>query len=112
MHAPRFALLELSLTRHLLGMPPLLPAQRHSPLTLHIAHSPQVLHADLYVALPLALPPALRLKELDVSATRLLVDWGQLCSQVGRLRWGGGWEGDLHVARCCRRTAAIAAADC
>lgn len=43
----------------------------------------QVLQADLYMALPLALPPALRLKELDVSAARMLIDWGQLCSQVG-----------------------------
>jgi len=35
------------------------------------------------MALPLALPPGMRLQELDVSAARILIDWGQLCSQVG-----------------------------
>ena len=42
----------------------------------------ETLTADLYLALPLALPPGLRLQELDVSCSRLLVDWAQLCSQV------------------------------
>lgn len=64
---------------------------------LHARPSPpsQVLQADLYMALPLALPPALRLKELDVSAARMLIDWGQLCSQVSGLggEMPGQWMG-------------------
>lgn len=50
----------------------------------------EALHLDIYTALPLALPPRLRLRELSLAATRLLVDWPRLCSQVGGL-CAHGW---------------------
>lgn len=51
------------------------------------------LQADLFAALPLALPPGLHLQELDISCSRLLVDWTQLCTQVG----AGQGSGPLWV---------------
>ncbi len=45
----------------------------------------ETLHLDIYTALPLVLPERLRLQELALAATRLLVDWPRLCSQVGRV---------------------------
>ena len=45
----------------------------------------RTLHADLDAVLPLALPLGLRLEELSITTGHLLVDWGQLCSQVERL---------------------------
>ncbi|PRW20190.1 hypothetical protein C2E21_9235 [Chlorella sorokiniana] len=70
----------------------------------------EVLQADLYMALPLALPPALRLQELDVSAARMLVDWDQLCSQVERVIVMEACQIDVLARRggasLCRQTAA------
>ena len=48
----------------------------------------ECLDADLYTALPLALPPGMQLQELTLTSSRLLVDWALLCTQVGR----GGWD--------------------
>ncbi|KAL4420835.1 hypothetical protein ABPG75_010491 [Micractinium tetrahymenae] len=45
----------------------------------------EALHLDIYAALPLALPERLRLQELSLAASRLLVDWPRLCSQVDTL---------------------------
>lgn len=45
----------------------------------------EALHLDVYTALPLALPERLRLQELSLAATQLLVDWPRLCSQVEKL---------------------------
>ncbi|KAL4451263.1 hypothetical protein ABPG77_009335 [Micractinium sp. CCAP 211/92] len=45
----------------------------------------ETLHLDIYTALPLVLPERLRLQELALAATRLLVDWPRLCSQVENL---------------------------
>ena len=48
----------------------------------------ETLHLDVYIAVPLLLPAALRLQELVVSAYHILVDWQQLCGQASAHRLG------------------------
>jgi hypothetical protein len=48
-----------------------------------LPRSLRTLSADLDAVLPLRLPEGLVLEELNLATSRLLVDWGRLCKQVG-----------------------------